>query len=156
MTKIHENIVFLIPVINYLIKRDLKHLVVWPTTRRTQWCRIYSFLKIWVLASEPPPLFLIGCFLYQRNDWTHFPITSTKFFFFLDLLSQNMKNHRIFHLGFLLLSTHKSLDSTKKGKLILIPLYHFHPLHKHLDISRATTAGIQLESLSLLAQVANY
>ena len=30
----------------------------------------------------------------------------------------------------------------RKGEVIsLIPYYHFHPLHRHLDISRAITAG---------------
>ena len=44
--------------------------------------------------------------------------------------------------GFSSTSIHDSQGSKGRGKSsILVPLYHFHPLHRHLDISRAITAG---------------
>ena len=44
-----------------------------------------------------------------------------------------------FYLGF----HEHSLFTGRQGKgegIFLTPLYHFHPLHRHLDISRAITA----------------
>ena len=45
------------------------------------------------------------------------------------------------YLGLLLFHIHDSQDNRGKGKPILTPLYHFHPLHQLLDISRAITAS---------------
>ena len=43
--------------------------------------------------------------------------------------------------GFSFTNIHDSQDSRGKGRLYLfILLYHFYPLHRHLDISRAITA----------------
>ena len=48
------------------------------------------------------------------------------FFFYLGFLSRTFTNHR----------------TAGKGEGIsLTPHYHFHPLHRRLDISRAITAG---------------
>ena len=47
-----------------------------------------------------------------------------KFFFSLDFLSRTFTNHR----------------TIGEGGISLTPHYHFHPLHRHLDINRAITA----------------
>ena len=60
-------------------------------------------------------------------------------------LSQNDSNSLFidawffFCLDFLLHDIHDSQYSRGKGRLFLIPLYHFHPLHKNLHIRRAIT-----------------
>ena len=45
-------------------------------------------------------------------------------FFYLDFLSRRFTIHR----------------TAGEGGIYLAPLYHFHPLHRHLDISRKITA----------------
>ena len=45
-----------------------------------------------------------------------------------------------FYLGFLSLNIHKSQDSRRRSRLLVKPHYHFHPLRKHLAISRVITA----------------
>ena len=45
-----------------------------------------------------------------------------------------------FCLGFLLIDIHESQDSSIRGRPIFITLYHFYPLHEHLDISWTITA----------------
>ena len=47
-----------------------------------------------------------------------------------------------FYVGFLLFYEHSQFTRQQgNGQAIsLIPLYHFHPLQRHLDINRATTA----------------
>ena len=43
--------------------------------------------------------------------------------------------------GFSFTNNHDSQESRGRGRLIsVIPFYHFHPLHRHLDISQAITA----------------
>ena len=43
--------------------------------------------------------------------------------------------------GFSFTNIHNSQDSRGRGRpFFLTPLYHFHPLHRYLDISRAITA----------------
>ena len=45
----------------------------------------------------------------------------------------------------------------EKGEVIsLIPLYHFHPLHRHVDISRVITAESSPLHIGFRAQVANH
>ena len=44
-----------------------------------------------------------------------------------------------FFLGFLSLYIYDSQASKGRGKPILIPLYHFHPLHQHVYISGEIT-----------------
>ena len=45
--------------------------------------------------------------------------------------------------GFSFTNIHHPRDSTGKGEgIYLTPLYHFQPLHRHLDISRAITAEV--------------
>ena len=46
----------------------------------------------------------------------------------------------IFYLSFLsrTFTIHRTVG--ERGPIILTPLYHFHPLHRHLDIRRAITA----------------
>ena len=50
-----------------------------------------------------------------------------------------------FYLGFLSFDIQESKDSRGSGRPILTILYHFDPLHEHLDISRVIIA----ESLTL-------
>ena len=51
-----------------------------------------------------------------------------------------------FLYGFSLMNIYDSQDSRGKGEAVsLTPLYHLHPLHRHLDISHVITA----ESLPL-------
>ena len=46
-----------------------------------------------------------------------------------------------YSLGFSFTKLHDSQDSRGRRKAIsLIPLYHFHLLHRHLDTSRVITA----------------
>ena len=42
--------------------------------------------------------------------------------------------------GFTFANIHNSQDSRVRERVSLYPLYHYHPLHRHLDISRAITA----------------
>ena len=47
--------------------------------------------------------------------------------------------------GFSFTNIHDSQDSKGKGRLFFLTLlYHFHPLHRHSDISRAITADSSL------------
>ena len=46
-----------------------------------------------------------------------------------------------FFLGFLSRDIHDSLDSRRKDRPFLILLYHFHPLHEHLQINQAIATG---------------
>ena len=47
-----------------------------------------------------------------------------------------------FLFGFSFTHIHDSQINRRMGKgVYLIPLYHFHPLHRHLDISRMIVAG---------------
>ena len=46
-------------------------------------------------------------------------------FFYLGFLSQPLTNHK----------------TAGEGGISLTPHYHFHPLHRHLDINQAITAG---------------
>ena len=69
-------------------------------------------LKIVYLSTNPPLLLWPNLFIVF-------------FFFYLGFLTRTFTIHR--HQG--------------KGEAIsLSPLYHFHPLHRHLDINRAITA----------------
>ena len=54
---------------------------------------------------------------------------STVFFLYLGFLSRPFTNHRF---------------SGEGEGISLIPLYHFHPLHRHLDISQTITAESSL------------
>lgn len=47
--------------------------------------------------------------------------------------------HFLLYLDFLSPEIHESQNSSRKGRQILIRLYHFHPFHEHLDISRVIT-----------------
>ena len=46
----------------------------------------------------------------------------------------------IFYLGFLSQTFTINRAAGKGGSIYLTPLYHFHPLHRHIDISQMTTA----------------
>ena len=49
-----------------------------------------------------------------------------------------------------------SQDSKEMGGNPLISLYHSHPLHKHLNISWAITAGLEPGTFGFQTQVANH
>ena len=51
-----------------------------------------------------------------------------------------LKENISFYLGFLSLTFTIHRTAGKGEGISLTPLYHFHPLHRHLDISRAITA----------------
>ena len=73
-------------------------------------CTNYSFIKMVIKKIEQVVKNLIGATIY--------------IFFYLGFLSQPFTNHR----------------TTGEGETIsLTPHYHFHPLHRHLDIGRAIT-----------------
>ena len=57
----------------------------------------------------------------------------------LILISECVHEHFLFHLGLLSLAIHKSQDSRRRRRLFIIPLYQFHPLQEHLEISRVVT-----------------
>ena len=62
-----------------------------------------------------------------------------------------------FHLGFLSRTFTNHKTAGKGEGISLIPHYHFHPLHRHLDISRAMTAeSSPLHITSSRAQVLNH
>ena len=81
-------------------------------------------------------------------DWKYFYL----FYLYLELFVKicfEWKNHVLFKFnfipivfnmflflhGFSLTNFHDSQVSRGKGRLSLTPLYYFHPLHRHLDIS---------------------
>ena len=61
---------------------------------------------------------------------------------------QFRNNHCIYHyhcffdLSFLSLHIDEWQDCRGRGRPFLTPLYHFHPLHRNSEISRAITSGI--------------
>ena len=51
----------------------------------------------------------------------------------------------IFQYGFSFTTIHEPQDCKGRGRAFLLaPHYHFHPLHRHLDTSRAITADSSL------------
>ena len=67
-----------------------------------------------------------------------------------------------FYLGFLsgIFTIHRTVEEEVGGRgIYLTPLYHFHPLHRHLDISQAITAessplpGLELGTFEFTAFV---
>ena len=96
-----------------------------------------EFVKIWSIRVEVLQVILVGEFInclkpYIEQNSLHFIISgekSLKWFYFYFYL---------FLSGFSLTNIHDSQDGRGRGKPC--PLYHFHPLHRHLDISRAITA----------------
>ena len=54
---------------------------------------------------------------------------------FLYVVKHNLLFLSFFLSGFSFTNIHDSQDSRWKGRLLLSPFYHFHPLHRHLDIS---------------------
>ena len=56
------------------------------------------------------------------------------------LLRQHRKIKLFFLSRFSFTYIHDLQDSRRRGRISLTPLYHFHPLHRHLDISWAITA----------------
>ena len=59
----------------------------------------------------------------------------------LDVLLLLCRSKNFFYLGFLsgIFTIHRTVEEGMGG-IYLTPLYHFHPLHRHLDISQAITA----------------
>ena len=70
----------------------------------------------------------------KRTKWTNAP-----YFFQMQAVTRNT-NSTFFYLGFLSHDIHIFQGSKGRGRPILIPLYNFHLLHKHLCISWAITA----------------
>ena len=66
--------------------------------------------------------------------------------FVLDFLGKMLFNDQfflnrfLFLFGFSFTTIHDSQHSRGSGAISLTPLYHFHPIHRHLDISREVTA----------------
>ena len=56
------------------------------------------------------------------------------------LFYQSLYPAFFFYLGFLSHDIHYSQDSRGRGRLFLIPFYHFHPLHEDLYISGTITS----------------
>ena len=83
----------------------------------------------------------------SANRWTGFCIIgssamkdsrcslSTYESLFLHVVKHNLLFLSFFLSGFSFTNIHDSQDSRWKGRLLLSPFYHFHPLHRHLDIS---------------------
>ena len=62
---------------------------------------------------------------YNKLQRKTTPTPTDVFFFCLDFLSQTFTIHRA---------------AGERGSIYLTPLYHFHPLLRHLGVSRATAA----------------
>ena len=86
---------------------------------------IYFFLLL-NLIKEGSFYFIKKIYLFHKKNKVHFlnSFVSKKFFF----LS-----------GFPFTTIHESNDC--RGRGMASPHYHFHPLHRHLDISQVITAG---------------
>ena len=76
------------------------------------------------------------CFHFQTSLWClekkvhHRQINIYLFFFFFIYL---------FYLDFLSHNIHDLQDSRGRGRPFFVPLYHFHPLHKHWHVSWTIT-----------------
>ena len=79
----------------------------------------------------------------QRQQTIDFIFRSLKHFIWFDFMTVIFKKkHQCFffvYLGFLS-RTFTNHRTAGEGGISLTPPYHFHPLHRHLDISRAITA----------------
>ena len=79
------------------------------------------------------------------------------------LLRKNFENSCdqvcfFFLSGFFLTNIHDSGQQGKGETIFVTPLCHFHPLHRHLDISRAITvesSPLEPGTVGFRAQVAN-
>ena len=99
-----------------------------------QFCKIfkntYFYKHLWWLLLYKPLIHKWYRPISQEVKAMKFGQLIEFFFFFLIFLS-----------GFSFTNIHDLRDSRRKGEAIyLTPLYHFHALHRHLDISRAITA----------------
>ena len=95
------------------------------------------------------PRFLL-CFLKKcacQNSPPTSKVCAITYFFCLGFLSRTFTIHRILE---------------GRGGYLLIPFYHFHPLHKHFDILQRphlciqVAAGLEPETFSIQAQVINH
>ena len=77
---------------------------------------------------------LIYCMIFEEKYFSCYilltdQISLSGFLFFFFFLS-----------GFSITTIHESQDCRGRGRAFLTPHYHFHPLLRHLEISRAITA----------------
>ena len=85
-------------------------------------------------------IFNIGIYMhveskYLSDSW--FPFRN-----FSGVICRARRNIYIFSIWILFHEHSRFTGQQEKGEAIsLTSLYHFHPLHRHLDISRAITAG---------------
>ena len=85
--------------------------------RRSEWLNSYFRISCF---------FLLSFTTLHRGKYSNLTLFSYPIFFFF------------FLSGFSFTNIHESQDCRGRGRGIFY--YHFHPLHRHLDISRAITA----------------
>ena len=118
-------------------------------------CSVVNFVvQFYFRARENKFRILLYCKYIANNflqRYVHFPILAFSCIEFLPCFFPTC-------FFFFFTNIHHSQNSKGNGDVIfLTPLYHFHPLHRHLDISLAITGGNSLlHRVSGRTRIGNY